>query len=61
MPVDYHPWSTIQGANRKIVGSVKANLTFPSTVTTPGGKELFDLRYTCRKDLCSGKANYLIT
>ena len=53
---DYHPWRTLPGADESKVGSVKVNLTFPSTITTVGGKQLFDLRYTCRQDLCSGKS-----
>lgn len=54
MPVDFHPWSDLPGANEKVLGSVKVNLTFPQTITTEGGVKLFDLRYTCRQDLCSG-------
>lgn len=52
---DYHPWRELPGANEGKLGSVKVNLTFPRTITTEGGVELFDLRYTCRQDLCSGK------
>ena len=54
MPNDYHPWIDIPGADEDVLGSVKVNLTFPTTITTKGGTDLFDLRYTCRKDLCSG-------
>lgn len=55
MPLDFHPWQDIEGANEDVVGSVKVNLTFPATITTQGGTTEFDLRYTCRRDLCSGK------
>jgi hypothetical protein len=54
MANDYHPWIDIEGASEKVLGSVKVNLTFAPTITTVGGTENFDLRYTCRKDLCSG-------
>lgn len=55
MPNVFHPWQDIEGANEDVVGSVKVNLTFAPTITTIGGTQQFDLRYTCRKDLCSGK------
>jgi hypothetical protein len=51
---DYHPWIDFEGANEDVLGSVKVNLTFAPTITTVGGTANFDLRYTCRKDLCSG-------
>mmetsp|Transcript_8145 Transcript_8145/g.16605 ORF Transcript_8145/g.16605 Transcript_8145/m.16605 type:complete len:168 (+) Transcript_8145:123-626(+) len=54
MPEVYHPWVDIPGASEKVLGSLQVNLTFMPTITTRGGTEEFDLRYTCRKDLCSG-------
>jgi hypothetical protein len=54
MPNDFHPWQDIPGANENDLGSVRVNLTFPKTITTEGGTRRFDLRYTCRQDLCSG-------
>jgi len=51
---DFHPWRDIKGANENKLGSVKVVLKFPPTITTQGGAKEFDLRYTCRKDLCSG-------
>jgi hypothetical protein len=55
MANDYHPWQDIPGASESVLGSVKVNLTFAPTITTPGGKTEFGLRYTCRKNLCSGR------
>lgn len=57
---DYHPWVNIPGADKNKLGSLKVNLTLPSTITTKGGTEVFDLRYTCRKDLCSGNVNFFL-
>ena len=51
---DFHPWREIKGANENKLGSVKVVLKFPPTITTQGGAKEFDLKYTCRKDLCSG-------
>jgi len=53
---DYHPWQDLAefGAVEGLLGSLTVNLTFPMTITGHGGVENFDLRYTCRKDLCSG-------
>lgn len=54
---DFHPWRDIKGANENKLGSVKVRLNFPPTITTEGGIKEFDLRYTCRKDLCSGNSH----
>lgn len=55
MPNVYHPWREIPGAKEGVLGSLKVNLTFAPTITTVGGTNEFDLRYTCRKNLCSGE------
>lgn len=55
MPNVYHPWREIPGAKEGVLGSLKVNLTFAPTITTLGGTSDFDLRYTCRKNLCSGE------
>eukprot|EP00601_Ochromonadales_sp_CCMP2298_P026693 CAMPEP_0173290434 /NCGR_PEP_ID=MMETSP1143-20121109/11558_1 /TAXON_ID=483371 /ORGANISM="non described non described, Strain CCMP2298" /LENGTH=324 /DNA_ID=CAMNT_0014229485 /DNA_START=66 /DNA_END=1039 /DNA_ORIENTATION=+ len=51
---DYHPWINIEGASESVLGSLRVNITFPKTITRHGGTEIMDLRYTCRKDYCSG-------
>jgi hypothetical protein len=56
-PIDYHPWRDKPSYYRRVIGSVKVNITTPQVITGYGGTEQLDLRYTCRKDLCSGGLN----
>ncbi len=53
-PLQIHPFKGNPKYFRTIVGSVKLNISTPLIVTGHGGKELFDLNYECRRNMCSG-------
>ena len=52
MPLNFHPWRKLPKSARTRIGSVKVNLTIPAVITGYGGKGNFNLKYTCRHDMC---------
>eukprot|EP01031_Cornospumella_fuschlensis_P038011 gene38011-46183_t len=53
----YHPWRGLPQKARRKIGSVKINLTTPVIITGEGGTQELNLKYTCRKDLCTKVVN----